>query len=88
MEKFSVANVVVDVPEDFDLLIMALARADGQNLLAIALEEGELRDLLISTGYAREDESGALYGTDKLREEKDDILAAFVEQTTPSNKLH
>ena len=76
MDKATIANVTVDVPEQFNLLIEALCKCDGL-VMAIDLEESECRDLLISAGYARENDQGWLYGTDKLREDKDMILSAY-----------
>jgi len=79
MEKVTIANVIVEVPEQFNLLVEALCKCDGR-VMAIDLEQSECRDILLSAGYVLENELGWLYGTDKLREDKDMILSAYKKQ--------
>lgn len=79
MKKIEIASVLVDVPEDFDFLIEALCRCDGE-ILSVDLEASEFRDVMISAGYVRENSRGEIYGTDKLREEAKEIVAQYTSQ--------
>lgn len=76
MKRAQITDVWVDVPEDFPFLIEALCRADG-GVMSIDMEPCECRDVLISAGYALENEQGGIYGTRKLRDDKERILNAF-----------
>lgn len=76
MEKITIANKIVEVPEQFNLLVDTLCRCDGR-IMAIDLEQSECRDILLSAGYVLENDKGHLYGTNKLREDKDMILSAY-----------